>query len=84
MKPSMLPVTIPLIAAPFSFGAGCTKASLPPIVELRQFRKVLSIEDGSGVWERMEGAEELDVGAFEGRAMVLLYPSRERAKDDAR
>lgn len=50
----------------------------------RQLRKVVLRLDGRGVGLIVGGADELDEGAFDARAIVLLYPSSERANDDAR
>jgi hypothetical protein len=54
------------------------------MVLLIQLKNELSMPEGNDVWVVIGGADELLGGAFEGSAMVLLYPSRESAKVDAR
>jgi len=58
--------------------------SLYPIVVLRQLRKVAFMLEGRGVAVWTFGAEVFEEGVLEESAIVLLYPSKDSTKEDAR
>lgn len=79
------PETMPPMAAVLSLWLGTsTNGTLAPTVALMHCSSVIFKLVGKGVSTSVFGPEEFDTGMFETNAAVLLYPSRESARLDAR
>lgn len=73
------------MAAALSLWLGTsTNGTLAPTVALMHCNSVMFRFPGKGVSTSVFGPEEFDTGMFDTNAAVLLYPSRESAKLDAR
>lgn len=81
-----LPRTIPNISPAESFlpGLMSSTGTLAPTVMFTHIRKVVFSPEGRAVSGILVGAELFEGGWFEGSEAVLLYISRESAKEDAR
>lgn len=74
----------PIISYRSSLLIGSTRGILAPTVVLRHTRNVLLIELGSGETGTLFVVLVFVTGALDANAAVLLYESKESAKEEAR